>query len=287
MAYERRGFAGGATATVLNGGITASTTPIVISSGTGWPDGSGGRSFAIVIDRGLASEEKILCSARSGASLTPATRGYDSTSAQSHSNGATVEHILTSVDADEANAAAAGTLGQVTTKGDALLATGANTLVRAAAPSNNQVRIADSAQTNGWTNYAIPLGYLGSASASAAQASIGTSATDLTSLSVTFTALASRRIKVTAQVPFNNKVTASKVTLLLRESTTTLEAVRGALAAGADTDPQTFSLVYTASAITGAHTYKLSALCDAGTVDVSPNSGTPRLARLLVEDIGV
>jgi hypothetical protein len=66
-------------------------------------------NFYVCIDRGLASEEKILCSSRSGNNLTVFSnglttgRGADGTSITAHSNNAAVEHVFTATDADEAN----------------------------------------------------------------------------------------------------------------------------------------------------------------------------------------
>jgi hypothetical protein len=63
-----------------------------------------------VIGRGLATEEKILCSSRSGNTITVYSdgittgRGADGTTIASHSNNAEIEHIFTATDADEANA---------------------------------------------------------------------------------------------------------------------------------------------------------------------------------------
>lgn len=103
MAYERRQFSGNAPATTLSSGINNSTTTIPLTSGTGYPDGSIGR-FWIVVDRGLATEEKIPCSSRSSNTITAVSRGGDDTTALAHSSGAAVEHVFTATDANEANA---------------------------------------------------------------------------------------------------------------------------------------------------------------------------------------
>lgn len=98
----RREHAGGAQDTTLVGDITSSATSITITSGTGWPTGSGGK-FWVAIDPDTASEEHILVNARSGTGLTVASsadRGLDGTTAQSHSSGAVVRHIFAAVEAD-------------------------------------------------------------------------------------------------------------------------------------------------------------------------------------------
>lgn len=134
MAYERRDFAGAAPATTLNGGIGSGDASITVTSGTGWPTGSQG-DFFVVIDRGLPSEEKIRCASRTGNTIAVQTsgRGADDTSAAAHSNGATIEHVLVSLDADEANYTVAETVGKVTAAGQLLVADGANSLT----PLNN------------------------------------------------------------------------------------------------------------------------------------------------------
>lgn len=101
----RKSFAGAAPRTTLNGSITNVSTVIVVASGTGYPSG-GTNPFVVVIDRGLASEEKVLVQSRSGTSLTVASsgRGYDGTAATSHASGAFVEHVLDADTVDEANA---------------------------------------------------------------------------------------------------------------------------------------------------------------------------------------
>ncbi len=55
--WDRRTIDGAVPATTLNGGISGAATSIVITSGTDWPDGSVA-PFVVVVDRGLASEEK-------------------------------------------------------------------------------------------------------------------------------------------------------------------------------------------------------------------------------------
>lgn len=101
----RRSYSGAAAPTTLASGITASDLSITVAAAAGWPDGSGG-SFAVTIGRGEAGEETVLIGSRSGTTLTVASggRGYDDTSATSHTSGATVEHTITAVDLDEANA---------------------------------------------------------------------------------------------------------------------------------------------------------------------------------------
>ena len=116
----RRSYAGGAKPAKLTVGLGGSTADLTITCDdlTGYPTGSAG-PFYIVIDRGLAAEEKILCSSRTGNTISVYDvgltngRGSDGTSVIAHSANATVEHVFTAVDADEANAHVNTTSGTV------------------------------------------------------------------------------------------------------------------------------------------------------------------------------
>ena len=106
----RREYQGGAQTAYLTAPLGGSTGDLTITCDdlTNWPTGVA-YPFYIVIDRGLASEEKILCTSRSGNTLSVFTdgvsvgRGADGTTVTAHNNNAAVEHVFTAVDADEAN----------------------------------------------------------------------------------------------------------------------------------------------------------------------------------------
>jgi hypothetical protein len=72
--------------TTLNGGINSSVTSLTATSGAVFPSTG---TFRIRID-----DEIMLCTARSSNTLT-VVRGVESTSAATHSNGATVSHVVT------------------------------------------------------------------------------------------------------------------------------------------------------------------------------------------------
>lgn len=107
----RREYKGGAQAASLTTGLGGSTADLTIICDdlSNWPTGVS-YPFYIVIDRGTASEEKILCSSRTGNVISvynvggTVGRGADDTSITSHNANAVVEHIFTATDADEANA---------------------------------------------------------------------------------------------------------------------------------------------------------------------------------------
>lgn len=98
----RKEFQGAAKATTITSALTAGSTAISISASTGWPSGAS-YPFVVCINRGRSNEEKVLCSSRSGTTLTVTTRGYDGTTAATHASGETIEHIIDAVTIDEAN----------------------------------------------------------------------------------------------------------------------------------------------------------------------------------------
>lgn len=99
---SRRDYAGGAQPTKTTVPFTAADVVLSVVALVGWPDGVQG-PFAVAIDRDTDQEEKILCSTVNGNDLTVIQRGYDGTTARDHSPNATVEHVFTAIDADEAN----------------------------------------------------------------------------------------------------------------------------------------------------------------------------------------
>lgn len=145
MAYAtRRSYAGAAPACTLTNNIASGDTSLSLTGDTtNWPSTASG-PFYMVIDPGLANEEKILVNTRSTGSLSSVTRGVDGTVASAHNSGASCYPVFTAVDADQANKVAS----TLTTKGD-LLVTDGSALNRLAAGTNDYLLVADSAQTNG------------------------------------------------------------------------------------------------------------------------------------------
>lgn len=97
-----RSYAGGAVAAVLTGPITDSALSISCDALIGWPTGTEG-PFAAVISPGTLDEEKILVESRVGNVLTTSLRGYDGTTAKSHSVDSVIEHCITAIDVEEPN----------------------------------------------------------------------------------------------------------------------------------------------------------------------------------------
>lgn len=140
--YIRKDYAGAAAATSLTASVNNSATSLTVADGSTYPTGP--TPFVIVVDRGLATEEKMLVGSRSGSTFTITERAYDGTTAQSHSSGAIVEHCLDAYTVYQANRLA----NLQTTKGD-LIAYSGTTTNRLEVGANNAVLVADSAATNG------------------------------------------------------------------------------------------------------------------------------------------
>ena len=91
--------------TTLASAFNAGATSFTITSDTNWPT-STEYDFFVTIDGGTAQEERVLCSARTGTTVTVATsgRGKDGTGDKNHAAGATIWPSWSAQDADEANA---------------------------------------------------------------------------------------------------------------------------------------------------------------------------------------
>ena len=98
----RREYASGKP-TTLAANISSVATTINITDATGWPTGGTG-NFFVTIAANTASEERVLCSSRTGTIVTVVTRGADGTTASSHSAGDDIWPSFSKTDADEANA---------------------------------------------------------------------------------------------------------------------------------------------------------------------------------------
>lgn len=134
-AVTRRSYAGAAPACTLTNSITAGdTSALLTGTVTAWNNTASG-PFYMVIDPGLATEEKVLVGSRTGSSLSSMTRGVDGTTAASHSAGATCYPVFTAVDADEANRLAA----VMTTRGDLLTLNSSGDPARIAIGTNGYV----------------------------------------------------------------------------------------------------------------------------------------------------
>lgn len=145
MAYAtRRSYAGAAPSCTLTNTISSGDTTISLTGDvTNWNTTSNG-PFYVVIDPGLATEEKISVASRTSTVLSSVTRGVDGTVAAAHTAGAICYPVFTAIDADQANAVASA----LSTKGDLLVTTG-SVLNRLPVGTNAYTLLADSTATNG------------------------------------------------------------------------------------------------------------------------------------------
>ena len=138
-AVTRRSYAGAAPACTLTNAITSGdTTALLTGTVTAWNNTATG-PFFMVIDPGLATEEKVLVGSRTGSSLSSITRGVDGTTAASHNAGATCYPVFTATDADEANTLAS----TMTTRGDLLTMGSGPTVARIAIGASGYVLTSD------------------------------------------------------------------------------------------------------------------------------------------------
>ena len=146
--YSHKGAARKAVLTANLGGSTADLT-ITCDDLTGWPTGSVG-PFIATINRGQATEERILCASRSGNIITVYNtllngRAYDDTVITTHGVNEYIEHGGSAIELDSL----AAFLNLPTTKGDIVAATGAGVFARLGVGTDGQILMADSAQATG------------------------------------------------------------------------------------------------------------------------------------------
>jgi len=174
-------------ATTLNGTISSSTTTITVAAGTaslllGGVSLAVGNvdQFAIAIDPDTASEEIVFVTGVSGDILT-VVRARASSTALTHTTGATIQHVLTGEDLDYFNSLSPTIY--VTAKGDLLAGTASGAIARVAVGTNNQALVADSTAATGVSYKGVALSstltakgdiYVATASGTLARQAIGT-----------------------------------------------------------------------------------------------------------------
>lgn len=101
-----RNYSSTAAATTLTSPINNSVTSMVVGATTGFP----AAPFILILDPQVAGQELVLVTNVAGTTLT-ITRGYDSTSAASHSAGAVVKHAHGAIDFRDSATHVAATTG--------------------------------------------------------------------------------------------------------------------------------------------------------------------------------
>lgn len=94
-----RNYSNTASTAAVSALVAAADTTATLSPYTGFPL----PPYTAVWEKGTASEEAVLVTGVSGATVTM-TRGYDGTTAKSHAAGATFQHAIVAKDLAEANA---------------------------------------------------------------------------------------------------------------------------------------------------------------------------------------
>lgn len=302
----RRQYKGGAAAKTLSSGLgdgsTTAAFTLTADPGGSWPDGSTG-PFIIAVDRGLSTEEKILCDSRTGASITPnaSGRGYDNTTGVAHSAGSSVvEHVLGAIDLDEPNAHINTTsLDQhtqylnttrhdITTRhafGAALGTPSAAANVGAAASAG----VSGVPARDDHVHTGAALGSVATPVTTTTSYTVTGSMADVTGASITFTALTGRRYRVRGMLFISNCPAQVAVIAQLNEGATALITntfvnMDAASAFGKIYLPLEYIVAPTAA----SHTYKIQAQY-AGASAPTVNSlafGGQVGTFLTVEDIG-
>lgn len=205
--YILKSYDGGAETTTLTTPFTVGGTTLGVANGSTFPDGSAG-PFVVVVDRGLATEEKFLIDTTTGVNGTTFNIqqvAYDGTSASAHSVGAVVEHCLDAYSIEQANRY----VNLQTTRGD-LVSRTTTTTGRLAAGTNNHVLMADSTQALGLKYAEVGTGSI--ADGAILTAKIGDSqvtAGKLASASVTAAKISTAAAGTTGQVLAANTSAAS------------------------------------------------------------------------------
>ena len=134
---------------ILDGDISAGTDPINTTDNTNAESGP----CLIKIDN-----EIIKCTTKGANNFSTLERGYNGTTAASHSSGAVITHPISAdifVKMWEAiEAIYGGALDIVTAKGDILVASAADTLAKLAIGTDNQVLVVET-DTPGWADWLI------------------------------------------------------------------------------------------------------------------------------------
>lgn len=131
---------------------------------------------------------------------------------------------------------------------------------------------------------AAPRGRIGSASITAQQTGI-TTVVDISGLSVTFTAVAGRRYRVTLQALVFSSVANDIVQIQIRDGSGTVLNLSQVLAPSA-TFGVSAACEYVTNGWSGSTTVKAAALRNSGTGSVTFDAGATYPAFILVEDIG-
>lgn len=179
--------------------------------------------------------------------------------------------------------APAGTINQsiVDAKGDLIVATAADTVARKAIGAEGTVPVSRAADATGIAWEVLSTGgganEIGYAQVTGNQPGIGTTATDLTGLSVAVT-VGANPIVIFAKVQVKKNTSAGSSALSIMEGTTFLQDLQAYAGIGSrGTCYGSIRLTPTA----GAHTYKLALRAEADTTDMEANTTSPAFIQVI------
>lgn len=147
--------------TTLSATLGASATTATVVDATALLGGAtigAGDTFTIAIDPDTQSEEICVITAVSSNTLT-LTRALAGTTGIEHQSGATVRHVLTSLELTDFETVKSNYISKTTVnaKGDILAATANDTITRVAVGANGTILTADSAEAAGVKWAAAPV----------------------------------------------------------------------------------------------------------------------------------
>lgn len=168
-----RHYSATAVATTLGADITDSATSITVAATTGFP----AVDFILALDYGEAAQELVLVTNVSGTTLT-VTRGYDSTAAAAHTNGAAVRHVHSAIDFRDSRTHEAATSGVHGVAGPLVGTTDTQALSNKDLSSGTNIFPNTMATTNGAQTLTNKTVALGSNTVSGTTAQFNTALTD-------------------------------------------------------------------------------------------------------------
>lgn len=142
-----RHYANNAQMMSLLSDISDSAVTLTVGSTASYP----ATPFTLVLERGSANQEVVLCTVKLSGSFT-VTRGYDGTTAVPHATGTSVEHTVAALDYAEANAHANTphfSASLVDAKGDLFVGTANDTVDRLAVGTDGYSMVPEATDSKG------------------------------------------------------------------------------------------------------------------------------------------
>ena len=266
--------------TITDNPLTNSATTMNSTNLAGLP-AIGSTEYAVLVldPAGTGNGPEVVYVTAHTGSATSATivRGREGTTAVQHNSNVTWIHVATAADYPLL----------ASSSSDRPSGTGLPYEGQTIYQQDTKELLAYTSSTTGWQKpWSLPWGIVGFASRTTNQTGIGTSATDITSLSVTATYVANRRIKITAFGGVASGGTSGdSAYLYIRESSTQLAIAKTPSGSMSSFGDATLTAMTVISPTAGSHTYKVSASqTNASTGTFVAASTAPGF--ILIEDLG-